>query len=368
MKKIILIFMLTLSLLLLTSCGDKESQLFEFGLRIENSCSVDGLKSEDATSINIPITYDNRQVKYIGRNAFEGNEKLISVIIPEGVEYIESYAFKGCSNLENISLPNSIKEIEYGAFEGCDKLQFNIHENGKYLGNTDNPHVALISGIEKNVSTFKVNESCVVIYNKALSGFTKLKTLDMPYSIKYIGSSAFEGCSTLETFLVPNYVEHFDASWLYHCNSLKTITISANVKTVAIDYMWGCNSFSEFNVYSTNSTFAAKDGVLYSKDLECLLAYPRAKKGDSFSIPSYVERIATYAFNGCDYLKSISMWSTIQKLGSSAIINCDSLHTVRFNGTTSEWVKLDNANLGWDHSFSITKVYCSNGTITRSKA
>ena len=98
--------MLTLSLLLLTSCGDKESQLFEFGLRIENSCSVDGLKSEDATSINIPITYDNRQVKYIGRNAFEGNEKLISVIIPEGVEYIESYAFKGCSNLENISLPN----------------------------------------------------------------------------------------------------------------------------------------------------------------------------------------------------------------------------------------------------------------------
>ena len=114
MKKIIFIFMLTLSLLLLTSCGDKESQLFEFGLRIENSCSVDGLKSEDATSINIPLTYDNRQVKYIGRNAFEGNEKLISVIIPEGVEYIESYAFKGCSNLENISLPSSVKEIEYG--------------------------------------------------------------------------------------------------------------------------------------------------------------------------------------------------------------------------------------------------------------
>ena len=368
MKKAIFVFTLTLSLLLLISCGNKESDIFEFGFKIENSCSVIGLKSEDVTSINIPTIYDNRQVKYIGRNAFEGNEKLISVTIPEGVEYIEAYAFKGCSNLENVSLPSSIKVIETGAFEGCEKLKFNVYENGEYLGNSENPYVALMSGIDKNASVFKVNEDCVVIYSKALTNFTELKTLDMPYSIKYIGSYAFEGCMALETFLVPNCVEHFDASWLYHCSSLKTITISANVKTVSIDYMWGCTSFSEFNVYSTNPNFVAKDGVLYSKDLKRLIAYPRAKSGDSFSIPSYVEKVTTYAFNGCDYLETISMWSTVQELAPSAVINCDLLHTVRFNGTTSEWVKLDNANSGWDRNFTITTVYCSNGTITRTKA
>lgn len=368
MKKFAVIFILALSLLFLISCDNNESQLFEFGLRGENSYSVKGLTSENATSISIPSTHNKRKVKYIERNAFEGNEKLVSVVVPEGIEYIGSYAFKGCSNLETISLPNSIKEIEYGAFEGCDKLQFNIHKNGKYLGNTDNPYVALISGIDKTTSSFEVNEQCIVIYNEALSGFSNLKTLDMPYSIKFIGSLAFEGCSSLETFLVPNYVEHFDASWLNYCSSLKTITLSANVKTLEIGYMYGCNSFAEFIVYSTNTNFTAKDGVLYSKDLKRLLAYPRAKSGNSFAVPSYVEEIATYAFNGCDYLTTISMWSTIQKLHSSAVINCDLLHTLQFNGTTSEWINLDNSNIGWDNSFSITIVYCSDGILARSEA
>lgn len=62
------------------------------------------------------------------------------------------------------------------------------------------------------------------------------------------------------------------------------------------------------------------------------------------------------------------MWSSIDKLLSSSVINCDFLHTLYFKGTMSEWIKLDNANLGWDHSFAITKVICSDGVLNRGKA
>ena len=130
--------------------------------------------------------------------------------------------------------------------------------------------------------------------------------------------------------------------------------------------MDGCNSFSEFQVNSTNSKFSAKDGVLYSKDLKTLLAYPRAKSGKNFTIPTHVETVATYAFNGCIYLRALTMWGTIKTLRSGSLINCD-IFSVYYKGTMNEWVILDNANPGWDHSFDVVKVFCSDGLISRSK-
>ena len=369
MKKFLTAFLLCFIFALsFSGCKENPSDVFEFGLLVDNKCSIESIKSKDVTSIEIPSTYEGRQVTQIGRNAFEGCQNLVNITIPEGIEKIESEAFKDCKAIENISLPNTIKEISGSAFSGCDSLNYNFYENGNYLGNENNPYVVLVKGVDRNALSFQVNENCIIIYGAAMDGFSKLASIDMPYSIKYIGANAFNSCSSLETFLVPNFVTHLDCSWFWQCTALKSITLSANIETVSIDYMWGCDSFTEFNVYSTNSKFSAKDGVLYSKDLKTLLAYPIAKAQSNFSIPSYVETIATYAFNGCIYLKSLTMWSTIKNLRSGAVINCKSLSTVHFNGTMSEWIELDNANLGWDNSFVVNKVYCSNGTINRSKA
>lgn len=191
----------------------------------------------------------------------------------------------------------------------------------------------------------------------------------MPYSIKDIGTFAFGGCTALETFTVPNFVTEFSFLLFENCDSLKKVTISANVETVYIpNYAFYCKNLSEFEVYSTNSRFTARDGVLYSKDLKKLLSYPAGKNGTDFSIPSYVECLATYAFNGCNKLTGISMGRNVRTLRSGAVINCNNLHTLNFGGTKSEWIDLDNANLGWDHSFVVNKVNCSNGTLTRSRA
>lgn len=349
-----LLIILAIPLIFLTGCN-QSNNLFEFGLKTDGSYSIKEVKNKDVTSVEIPTTYNGKPVKHIDRSAFEGCEELTSVIIPEGVETIDNYAFKDCSKLENISLPDSITEIESGVFDNCTSLQYNTFENGNYLGNTNNPFVVLISGIDNSVVSYKVNENCNVIYENALSEFSKLTNIDMPYSITYIGSNAFSLCTSLESFTVPNFVKHFDASWFYYCTSLQSITLSANIETVSIDYMFGCDSFSEFNVYSTNSRFTAREGVLYSKNLKTLLAYPIAKEVNNFDIPSYVETIAMYAFNGCKYLNSLTVWNTIDTLRSSAVINCDSLHTLYFKGTMDEWIELDNANLGWDHSFVVNK-------------
>ena len=362
-----LLIILSIPLIFLAGCNQSDN-VFEFGLKTDGSYSIKEVKNKDVTSVKIPTTYNGKPVKHIDRSAFEGCEELTNIIIPEGVETIDNYAFKDCSKLETISLPNSITEIDSGAFDNCTSLQYNIYENGNYLGNTSNPYVVLINGIDNSVMSYKVHENCNVIYENALSGFSELTNVDMPYSITYIGSNAFSLCISLESFTVPNFVKYFDASWFYYCTNLQSITLSANIELVSIGYMFGCDSFSEFNVYSTNPKFTAKDGVLYSKDLKILLAYPIAKEGNNFDIPSYVKEIATYAFNGCKNLKSLTMWGTMETLNSGAVINCESLHTLYFKGTMNEWIELDNSNLGWDHSFVINKVICSNGVLNRGKA
>lgn len=370
MKKIFTFICFVLMFTALCGCNSKSNldEMFEFGSMVDNTYTIKNVKSKEITSIEIPSTYQGKKIKRIGRGAFENCSKLKNATIPEGIEEIDAYAFRGCTALTNILIPNSIKEINYNAFDDCTSLNYNIYENGKYLGNNNNYYVALIAGIDKDVSSFTVNENCNVIYENALNNFSKLKTIDMHYSITYIGTNAFNGCSSLETFLVPNYIRHFDASWFSYCSSLKSITLSAGIETISIPYMFGCTSFSEFNVYSTNPRFAAKDGVLYSKDLKTLLVYPIAKTGDNFSIPSYVETVAAGAFDGNKYLKSLSMWAIIKTLRKGAVINCNSLHTVNFKGTMNEWIALDNANLGWDHSFSVNTVNCSDGSLNRGSS
>ncbi len=371
MKKMI-ISIIALYLICLTctliGCQPNNQKNFEFSLKSNDCYYIKSVKSTEIETIEIPTTYNGKKIKGIGNNAFENCKNLKNIIIPEGIEEIETNAFKGCENLKNISLPKSIKIIDSKAFENCNSLQYNIYENGKYLGNNINKYIALISGIDKNLSSFNINKNCSIIYDKALSDFSNLTNIDIPYQITHIGEKAFNNCSSLKSFIVPNYIKILDTSWFTNCSSLQSITLSANIEAITAEPLRGCNSFSEFNVYSTNSIFTAKDGVLYTKDLKTLLIYPIGKSNSNFDIPSYVDKISTYAFNGCQYLQSLTMWGTITTIEESAVINCHLLHTINFKGTMNEWIKLDNSNLGWDNEFSINKIYCSNGTLNRTNA
>lgn len=348
--------------------SDNASDLFEFNLKVGDTYYIKSIKSDDITELEIPESYNNKKISGIENNAFANCSSLKKVVIPEGVTEIGANAFNNCSALETISLPSSISKIGTDAFSGCSSLKYYTFENGAYLGNEENNYLVLLKGLDKSVQSFQVNEDCKIIYTKALYSFTNLYDLEMPYSIYDIGSRAFGGCSSLKEFLVPNMITDFTLGWFENCTSLKTITISANVETVAISYFMTCQNLSEFKVYSTNPKFAAKDGVLYSKDLKTLLSYPVGKTQSSFEIPSYVECLATYAFDGCENLKSLIMYPYCKTLRSAAVINCNNLHTLNFRGTTSEWLEIDNGNPGWDHSFVINKVNCTNGSFNRGKA
>ena len=85
------------------------------------------------TEIVIPDTILGYPVVVIADEAFMGNDKITSVVIPDTVKDIEYAAFKDCTNLVSVTIPESVEFIsEYRAFENCPKLkQFNAVE-GSY--------------------------------------------------------------------------------------------------------------------------------------------------------------------------------------------------------------------------------------------
>src|SRR5208283_1327796 len=58
----------------------------------------------------------------IGTSAFQGNEIMLIVTIPNTVTSIGDYAFAGCTSLSSVTIPNSVTNIGAEAFNRCSGL------------------------------------------------------------------------------------------------------------------------------------------------------------------------------------------------------------------------------------------------------
>ena len=85
---------------------------------------------------------------------------------------------------------------------------------------------------------------------------------------------------------------------------------------------------SSINVLAGNTEYASADGILYSKDMSALLAYPAGKKNTSYTIPSHVTTIAGNAFSGCNNLTRIDIPATATNFEGFAFYLCDNIKSV----------------------------------------
>ena len=72
--------------------------------------------------IRIPPTLDGKPVRIIGAHAFEKNETIEQIFLPESVRAVGIFAFYGCPNLQMISLTDMAESWGTGAIYFCGKL------------------------------------------------------------------------------------------------------------------------------------------------------------------------------------------------------------------------------------------------------
>ena len=112
-------------------------------VEIGNGVTSIGFSSFDSCSSLTSVEIGDG-VTFISNSAFSFCTSLISISLSNNITSIGTNAFYGCEKLRSVEIPDSVVHIGGWAFWGCSMEIFNEYEDGRYLGNKDNPYYVLV--------------------------------------------------------------------------------------------------------------------------------------------------------------------------------------------------------------------------------
>jgi len=259
---------------------------------------------------------------------------LTSLKLPKYLVSIGSLACYFCWNLSGqLSIPATVKSIADFAFYGCYALT-------AFSVSTSNTRYSSSNGVlfSKNQDTlllfpnaktdkYVIPSSVKHVYRSAFENAFALTGLTIPSSVTSIGSYAFCNCSGITGNLsLPGSLTNLEDGAFYGCYNLNgTVSIPASLKQLGTFCFFECNSIQSFSVNASNTKYSSKDGVLYSKNQDTLFICPNGQKG-TFTIPSTVRLIGSYAFYKCESLTgNIQIPMNADYIGYDAFYGCKNI-------------------------------------------
>ena len=303
------------------------------------------------SSVTIPSRIDGKKVVSIGRNAFNEEKHIKSVIIPTTVESIGMEAFASCDSLTSIRIPGSVKEIGYAAFYNCSSLKtvtiregvemivsnafrqcdaltkVTIPDSVSFIGSEafescdKLEEVTLNGNIETcafcschSLKKVTLKNGCTSIGNEAFKECWALATVKFSDNIEKIGYSCFLNCERLDNVVLPKNLTSLQSSAFRGCKSLKSITLNDKITSIPA-YCFYNTPIT--NIHLPNSVRSIGDDAFYNTPLT------------SINIPSNLTNIGAAAFANCQEMKSFYLNDKITYIGIAAFANCQNLSFVR---------------------------------------
>ena len=144
-----------------------------------------------------------------------------------------------------------------------------------------------------------------------LSNLTEITEINIPGTIREIGSGAFNNTPKVNTKVI----------------------IPATVAKIGVNPFVD-SKVTEFEVQYGNPTYKSEDGLIYTKNGENILAYPggkietNGKYGKEYVIPKTVKNILPDAFRGCDNLEVVVIPNGVKTIGERAFYDCNNLRQI----------------------------------------
>lgn len=143
---------------------------------------------------------------------FEYCAALQSIEIPTSVTEICDYAFYNCSDLTTVTLPDTITAIGRYAFLTNSSLwdhkpRYSEYGGALYLGNAENPYLALICVEHTGIRSCIIHPDTKVIAGCAFGGCQYLGSIEIPNGVISVGDEAFIN-SCVVSISIPPSVEY----------------------------------------------------------------------------------------------------------------------------------------------------------------
>ena len=164
------------------------------------------------------------QVSEIADYAFQGCDKLESLVIPNTVKKIGIYAFTGCSKLLNISFPESLEDVMAGALYECAWYD-NQPDGLVYVGNL----LYRYKGIAPT-GVITINEGTKAVLGLAFSNQPNITSVILPESVTSVHMQAFGDCPNLESVTLPTWLSVIEDYTFQNCSKLQNINLPLGLR------------------------------------------------------------------------------------------------------------------------------------------
>ena len=337
--------------------------------------------SKLTSEVVIPAYVGNKKVEGLAKDLFKGRN-ITSVTISEGITSIGESCFANCTKLESVSLPSSLITIWHNAFDGCSSLKSIVIPSS-----VENLHGSAFSGCT-SLSSVTLPTALTYLSGAVFGGCTSLKTLEIPSNIEDIHWGAFVGAG-FTSIDIPNTVKYIRDGAFENCGSLESISISKNITEIPAGLFKNCQSLRTIQFKGTVAEWNAllkgedwntgvsveriicSDGIISSyfqiNDEGIISLTQDIPTPSELEIPSSVngttvKAIADNAFKDCKTITKITIPTSIQSIGTYAFNGCDNLESIVYLGTSNQWKSINKPEY-WVDDVRFKTLVCADRTF-----
>jgi hypothetical protein len=273
------------------------------------------------TSVTIPSS-----VTSIGEAAFGGASSLASVVFSgtSTLATIDGYAFQSAQSLTSITIPASVTTIGDSAFGSAMSLASVV-----FSGTSTLATIGADAFSNTSLTSFTIPASVTTIGANAFLSYSLVSISVEEANQNYSSLDGvlfnkpkttliiYPASKLATTYSIPTSVTRIEASAFFGAD-FTSVTIPSSVTTIGTKAFFQTDLLTSITVEEANLDYSSLDGVLFDKEKISLISYPIGKTGTTYSIPSSVESIETFAFNDGSSLNSVTIPSATTSIATYA--------------------------------------------------
>lgn len=276
----------------------------------------------------LTIEVNEKGQRVLGKCAKEAEGE---VVIPQGVTVIGAKAFEGCDRITSLVIPEGLNRISHTAFFNGGKEAYcpslsTIHFPTNFLlkssvWDTKNTLFRGTAWYENQPSGVVYAGDNAIGYKGEMPKDTEIVIKD---GTKHIGYQAFDGHSNLVSIILPDSLVTIGIYAFRRCNSLSLIHFSPNV-SLPVDC--GLKDTIWYDYHPNGVVYAGPNAMGYKG---------KSPEGSVIEIAEGTKFIVPQAFRGMINVEKVILPKSLVDIGYDAFEGCSSLEAVLSTDSDSE--------------------------------